>query len=63
MEIQGKNLITIDEAIQKYGFSRQFFWSHTSARDVPFYKWGRRIVFDVDELEEWLLERGRVEKV
>ncbi len=63
MQIQGKELISVSEAVTRYGLSKQFFWNATSAKTVPFYKWGRRVVFDVQELEEWLLGRGRVEKV
>ena len=63
MTLQGRELISIDEAVERYSLTKSFFWKHCSAKDIPYHRIGRRNYFDLEELEAWLLTTSRVEKI
>ncbi len=51
-----KELISIAEAASYLKMPLQSVYKLTSKRLVPFYKPGKRILFDVSELDAWLLQ-------
>ena len=51
-----KELISIAEAATYLKMPLQSVYKLTSKRLVPFYKPGKRILFDVSELDAWLLQ-------
>ena len=57
------NLISLDDASQLLGVSKSYLYKKTSAKALPFYRVGRRVYFDRDELTTWFLSRARVESI
>ena len=55
-----KELISIAEAASYLKMPLQSVYKLTSKRLVPFYKPGKRILFDVSELDAWLLLSKKV---
>jgi len=51
-----KNFISVAEAASYLKMPLQSIYKLTSKRLIPFYKPGKRILFDVIELDEWLLK-------
>lgn len=49
-----KNLFSVAEAASYLKMPRHSLYKLTSKRAIPFYKPGKRILFDVSELEAWL---------
>ena len=57
-----KNWMNVEE-LQKYLPShpkRQTIYSWTSARQIPFHKKGRSIMFDKTEIDEWLMDSQHI---
>jgi excisionase family DNA binding protein len=62
MEVMIKNMnqktvperLTLSEAAQYLGIKKATMYGLTSARKIPFYKFGRSILFYRKELDEWL---------
>jgi excisionase family DNA binding protein len=49
-----KNLFSVAEAASYLKMPLHSLYKLTSKRLVPFYKPGKRILFDASELDEWL---------
>ena len=47
-------LLTIQQAADFLGYKKKYLYNLTSAKAIPFVKYGpRRIVFRLEELQEW----------
>ena len=58
-----KQVLTLDEACTYTGISRSYLYKLTSAGIVPHSKPnGKLIFFDIDRLNEWLLQNNRKSK-
>lgn len=54
--LNSKKAITIEELSEKYGLSKSTIYKLTSTGRIPFYKpTGKKIYFDSNEIEKWLL--------
>jgi excisionase family DNA binding protein len=51
-----KNLFSVAEAASYLKMPLHSIYKLTSKRVIPFYKPGKRILFDVSELDAWLLQ-------
>ena len=59
-----KQVLTFEEACDYTGISRSYLYKLTSARIVPHSKPnGKLIFFDINRLNEWLLQNNRKSKV
>lgn len=56
-----KKALTIKEASEYLNLSKGTIYKYTAEATIPHYKIGSRILFNVNELEEWL-EDHRVKK-
>ena len=55
-DLNGKRVLTFNEALQYTGFSRSYMYKLTHWGRIPFYKPGGKLIyFDRNELEAWLL--------
>lgn len=52
-----KKLISIDELANNLGMSKETIYQWTSMKVIPFYKVGRLVRFDEQEIDSWLTER------
>lgn len=52
-----KKFISIDELADKLGISKGTIYQWTAMKVVPFYKIGRLVRFNEEEIEKWLSER------
>jgi len=51
-----KKVLNFDEAVELTGFSKSYLYKLTSQSQIPYYRpSGKRIYFDLEELEVWLL--------
>lgn len=58
-----KQVLTLDEACEYTGISRSYLYKLTSAGIVPHSKPnGKLIFFDINRLNEWLLQNNRKSK-
>lgn len=58
-----KQVLTLDEACAYTGISRSYLYKLTSAGIVPHSKPnGKLIFFDINRLNEWLLQNNRKSK-
>jgi excisionase family DNA binding protein len=48
--------MTLDEAVEYLGVSKSFLYKMTSATQIPHAKRGKRLYFERDKLDAWLLE-------
>lgn len=47
-------LLTIEQAANFLGYKKKYLYNLTSAKAIPFVKYGpRRIFFRLEELQEW----------
>jgi len=53
-----KQVLTIDEAAEFLSLSKQTLYGKTSKREIPFYKVGKRLYFNQQELVD-LIRKGR----
>lgn len=60
--IKKRQLLGINEAAERIGIklSTLYAWVHT--RQIPYYKIGRLVKFDENEIDRWL-ESKRVEMI
>jgi predicted DNA-binding transcriptional regulator AlpA len=49
-------LLPLAELIDRYGFSERW-WRYRIAEGMPKRKWGGRMRFDPDEVEQWMEAR------
>ena len=55
--IEGKKMLTLEEAVKYTGFSKSYMYKLTHQRRIPYYKPnGKLIMFYLEELEEWLMQ-------
>lgn len=50
----GKRLLDIKEAAEFLNVSPNALYSWVSQRRIPFVKLGRRVEFDLKDLEDWI---------
>lgn len=56
-KVSRKRVLTLEEAVKYTGFSKPYMYKLTHMRKIPHYKpTGKLIMFDLDELEKWLLQ-------
>ncbi len=53
-------LMNIEEASKYLGISRNSLYAKTCKNQIPFYKLGKRILFDKHELYCWITQNFRV---
>lgn len=51
-----RKIMSLTEFCEYAGLSRQTVYKMTSARKVPHSKRGKKLVFDRERVDEWLLE-------
>ncbi len=57
-DIVPQDLISFNEAARFLGFKKSYLYKLTSARQIPFYKYGGRLImFDRAALETWRAAR------
>ena len=49
--------LSIEEAAKALNVSVSYVYKLTSAKRVPFYRIGKRVVFDPAELKDWMRRR------
>ncbi|MCK0147619.1 helix-turn-helix domain-containing protein [Arenibacter sp. F26102] len=55
-----KKVLTMEEACDYTGISRSYLYKLTSRGEIPYSKPnGKMIFFDIDKLNEWLLQNSR----
>lgn len=52
-----KKFISITELATRLGLAKQTIYEWTSMKTIPYYKIGRLVRFDEDEIDKWLMER------
>ena len=57
-----KEFISTAEAAKYLKMSQAAIYKLTSRKEIPFYKPGKRILFEVSELDAWLLGSKSVSK-
>jgi len=50
----GKRLLDIKEAAEFLNVSPNTLYSWVSQRRIPFVKLGRRVEFDLEDLQDWI---------
>lgn len=59
--LNSKTVLTPDEVSLMYGLSKDYLYHLTSERVIPFHKPnGKKIFFDKEEVENWLLRTDRI---
>ena len=53
-----RRLIPIDQAADYTGLSKHTLYTMVSQRRIPYVKVGRRTMFDVTRLDEWLKQHA-----
>jgi excisionase family DNA binding protein len=53
------HLLTIDQLAQRLGITVRHVRRLVAERRVPYYKVGRLVRFDRNEIDEWLRDRRR----
>ena len=52
--LSSKRMLTVEELSLLYGFSVGHIYRLKCASEIPFYKRGKYVYFDKNEIEEWL---------
>ena len=55
-----KKFLTIGEASQHLGIKKSNLYAKVERREIPFYRWGRLIMFKKDEIDAFM-EKCKVE--
>lgn len=55
-----KKFLTIDELSQYFGVKKSNLYSKVERKEIPFYRWGRLIMFKKEEIDVFM-EKCRVE--
>jgi excisionase family DNA binding protein len=55
-----KKFLRINELVQYLGMKKSNLYSKVERKEIPFYRWGRLIIFKKDEIDAYM-ERCRVE--
>ncbi|SOE23173.1 DNA binding domain-containing protein, excisionase family [Spirosomataceae bacterium TFI 002] len=61
-KVKEKKLLSIEEAAVFLGIPQNTIYQFTSKRTIPFIKLGRRLVFDKEELLEWVKQNRKSTK-
>lgn len=60
MDIQNNRVLSFDEGCQYLGYKKSYVYKMTSSGILPFSKPnGKKIFFDREKLEEWMLSNAR----
>lgn len=51
-----KQYISVEELSKNLSVSKYTVYSWTSSGLLPYHKIGKRIIFDPDEVEEWIMK-------
>lgn len=54
-----ENYLTIQEASQFLGLKTNYLYKLTCLKEIPYLKYGRRVLFDMDDLKTWKQSRLR----
>ncbi len=54
--VQNKTVLTFDETVEYTGLSKSFLYKLTSTNRIPFSKPMKRIFFNKEKLNKWLLQ-------
>lgn len=57
-----RDILTVDEALRYLRIARPTLYRYTSQKRIPHFHVGRKVLFDRQELDEWL-DGKRVEPV
>jgi len=57
-----KKFLNIEELSQYLGLKKSNLYSKVERREIPFYKWGRLIMFNRDEIDAFM-DKRRIEIV
>lgn len=52
-----KKLLSVKELSEKLGIAVETIYVWTSMKQIPYYKVGRLVRFNEDEIEQWLEKR------
>lgn len=55
-------LLSLEEAATFLNLGKQTMYGYTSNRTIPFIKRGKKLYFQKDELEKWLMEGKKMTK-
>ena len=50
-----KTILTIEEACKYTGYTLSYMYKLTSGQEIPHYKRGKKVFFDKDELDAWMI--------
>jgi excisionase family DNA binding protein len=53
------DLLTIDELSLRLRVSKSYIYKRTMAREIPYYRIGKRALFDPAEVDAWFRETTR----
>ena len=54
--LSAKNVLTIDEVALLTDLSVSCLYKKTCSRQIPFYRSGKRIYFNRNEIEDWMMK-------
>lgn len=54
---EARRLVDVAGLIEAFGFSERY-WRYRIAEGMPAHRWGKRLRFDVAEVERWMDGRG-----
>lgn len=57
-----KRLLNIKECAEYLGLSIQAIYNRVSQRRIPYIKDGKRVLFDIEELQRWI-EKHKVRAI
>jgi excisionase family DNA binding protein len=60
--VNGKLLLNAHEAAQLLGISERHLWQLTSRGHVPCLRLGRRTLFPLDLLKQWIIDRAQADQ-
>jgi len=55
MELQDKRILTFNEGCQYLGYKKSYVYKMTMQNILPFSKPKRKIFFDREKLDQWML--------
>lgn len=54
-----KKRLNLEEACALLGYSKSTVYTKVSSKEIPFTKIGKKLYFDSEELEKWILNNGK----
>lgn len=52
-----ESYLSIQEAAQYLGLKRNYLYKLTCLKEIPYIKYGRRVLFTMDDLKSWKQSR------